>query len=204
MKKTSLIITIVLAVAVAALYVLYFTGACSGKSSKKNDAGVGEGTEIPAGSIVYFSIDSLLQHYDYFLDLQADLTAKAQVVDDDLNKKGRAFEKDVTNFQEKVQKGLITRSQAETQQNQLAARQQELEQYAQQKQTELQEENQVMLNLVLDAIKTFAAEYRLEHNFDLIITTDGSSNTVMDGASVLDITNDMVEGLNQEYANTKK
>ena len=54
-----------------------------------------------------------------------------------------------------MQKGLITRSQAETQQNQLAARQQELEQYAQQKQLELAEENQVMLNRVLDALRTY-------------------------------------------------
>ncbi len=203
MKKTSLIITTVLALAVAALYVLYFTGAGAGKPNKKK-AATSESTEVASGSIVYFRIDSLLQHYDYFLDLQADLEAKAKVIDDDLTKKGRAFEKDVTNFQEKVQKGLITRSQAETQQNQLAARQQELEQYAQQKQVEMQEENQVMLNRVLDAIKTFATEYRIENNFDLILTTDGTSNSIMDGSSALDITNAMVEGLNQEYAVTKK
>ncbi|MFA5301157.1 MAG: OmpH family outer membrane protein [Bacteroidales bacterium] len=202
MKKTSLIITILLTLAIAALYILHFTGIGTGKPSVvESETGL---SEVPAGNIVYIRMDSLLNQYDFFLDLQTDLNAKARIVEDDLTKKGRAFEKDVTSFQEKVQKGLITRYQAETQQNQLAARQQELEQYAQQKQMELSEENQVMLNRVLDALKTFMAEYRVLNNYDLILTTDGSSNTIIDGTMSLDVTKDVVKGLNREYAKSRK
>lgn len=202
MKKSSLIITILLALSIAVLYVLHFTGLGTGKSiADKSDT---QGSEAPSGSIVYIRIDSLLNAYDFFLELQADLAAKARIVKEDLNKKGRAFENDVTNFQDKVQKGLITRAQAETQQAQLAARQQELEQYAQQKQVELAEENQVMLNRVLDALKTFLAEYRLLKNYDLILTTDGTSNTVIEAVSSMDITKDVVEGLNREYSKSGK
>lgn len=202
MKKTSLIITVLLALAVAALYVLHFTGIGTGKpAAVESEPGL---SEVPTGNIVYIRMDSLLNKYDLFLDLQTDLNAKARIVEDDLTKKGRAFENDVTNFQEKVQKGLITRSQAETQQNQLASRQQELEQFAQQKQMELAEENQVMLNRVLDALKTFLAEYRVLNNYDLILTTDGNSNTIIEGTTALDITKDVVEGLNQEYAKSRK
>ena len=202
MKKTSLIITVLLALAVAALYVLHFTGIGTGKpAAVESDPGL---SEVPTGNIVYIRMDSLLNKYDLFLDLQTDLNAKARIVEDDLTKKGRAFENDVTSFQEKVQKGLITRSQAETQQNQLASRQQELEQFAQQKQMELAEENQVMLNRVLDALKTFLAEYRVLNNYDLILTTDGNSNTIIEGTTALDITKDVVEGLNREYAKSRK
>ncbi|HHV04083.1 MAG: OmpH family outer membrane protein [Bacteroidales bacterium] len=202
MKKTSLIIIILLALAVAALYVLHFTG-IGGEASgpEKSDQEI---SQTPAGSIVYIRIDTLLNKYDLFLDLQSDLSAKARIVEDDLTKKGRAFENDVNNFQEKVQKGLITRSQAETQQNQLAARQQELEQYAQQKQLELAEENQVMLNRVLDALRTFLSEYRVMKNYDMILTTDGNSNTVIEASRGLDITQEVVDGLNQEYAKSRK
>ncbi|HPQ56517.1 MAG TPA: OmpH family outer membrane protein [Bacteroidales bacterium] len=202
MKKTSLIITVLLALAVAALYVLHFTGIGTGKpAAVESEPGL---SEVPTGNIVYIRMDSLLNKYDLFLDLQTDLNAKARIVEDDLTKKGRAFENDVTSFQEKVQKGLITRSQAETQQNQLASRQQELEQFAQQKQMELAEENQVMLNRVLDALKTFLAEYRVLNNYDLILTTDGNSNTIIEGTTALDITKDVVEGLNREYAKSRK
>ncbi len=202
MKKTSLIITVLLALAVAALYVLHLIGIGTGKpAAVETEPGL---SEVPTGNIVYIRMDSLLNKYDLFLDLQTDLNAKARIVEDDLTKKGRAFENDVTSFQEKVQKGLITRSQAETQQNQLASRQQELEQFAQQKQMELAEENQVMLNRVLDALKTFLAEYRVLNNYDLILTTDGNSNTIIEGTTALDITKDVVEGLNREYAKSRK
>ncbi len=201
MKKTSLIITILLAIAIAVLYILHFTGVGTGNpvSVKKGS----DSTDVVAGPVVYIRTDTLLSHYDFFKDLQADLSTKAKIVEDDLTKKGRAFEKDVANFQEKVQKGLITRSQAETQQNQLAARQQELEQYAQQKQLELSEENQVMLNRVIDAIRTYLADYRVLNNYDLILTTDGTTNTIIEATPALDITMNVVEGLNQEYAKTK-
>ncbi len=202
MKKTSLIITVLLTVGLAVLYVLHFTG--TGGKSGIADKPEREPGEISVSNIVFVRIDSLLNTYDLFLDLQADLSAKARIVEDDLTKKGRAFENDVNNFQEKVQKGLITRSQAETQQNQLAARQQELEQYAQQKQMELAEENQVMLNRVLDALKTFLAEYRVLHNYDLILTTDESSNTLIESDRSFDITTEVVEGLNREYAKSRK
>ncbi len=202
MKKTSLIITVLLALAVAALYVLHFTGIGTGKpAAVETEPGL---SEVPTGNIVYIRMDSLLNKYDLFLDFQTHLNAKARIVEDDLTKKGRAFENDVTSFQEKVQKGLITRSQAETQQNQLASRQQELEQFAQQKQMVLAEENQVMLNRVLDALKTFLAEYRVLNNYDLILTTDGNSNTIIEGTTALDITKDVVEGLNREYAKSRK
>ena len=202
MKKSSLIITILLALAVAVLFVLHFTGIGTGTTvHERSDQETGE---IPTGNIVYIRIDSLLNSYNFFQDLQSDLNAKARIVEDDLTKKGRAFENDVNSFQEKVQKGLITRSQAETQLKQLAARQQELEQYAQQIQMELAEENQVMLNRVLDAIKTYLAQYRVMNNYDLILTTDGSSNTVIDGSPSLDITKDVVAGLNSEYAKSRK
>ena len=115
MKKASLITTVVLAIAVIVLFVLHFT---SNSNSLKNDSG--SGSAPAAGSVVYIQMYSLVNQYDMFNDLKSELESKAQLMQDDLNKKGRAFEKDVANFQEKVQKGLITRSQAETQQNQLA------------------------------------------------------------------------------------
>ena len=69
---------------------------------------------------------------------------------------------------------------------------------------ELAEENQVMLNRVLDALKTFLAEYRVLHNYDLILTTDESSNTIIEADRSFDITKEVVEGLNREYAKSRK
>ena len=78
------------------------------------------GAVAPQGSIVYIQLDSLINQYDMFNDLRSELESKAQAIQDDLTKKGRSFESAVKDFQTKIEKGLLTRSQAEEQQQKLA------------------------------------------------------------------------------------
>ena len=203
MKNISLIINIVLAAAVIALYVLFFTGNCN--KSVGNTPEGGESLALPeGGSIVYIQVDSLMNQFDMFHALRTELEAKAKLIDDDLTRKGRAFERDVNDFNEKVQKALITRSQAEDQQQKLEARQQELQQYSQQKQMELAEEEQVLLNRVLDELKTYLSTYNEAQNYSLILTTSGATNNIIVGNPSLNITKDVVTGLNAKYATTQK
>ena len=136
MKNVSLIFNVVLTVAVIALFVLHFSS-----RSKQSQSTTSEVSAAPSGSIVYIQIDSLMKQYDMFNDLKSELENKAQTIQDDLSKKGRAFERDVNDFKEKVQKGLITRAQAEGLQQQLASREQELQGLSQQKQMEMAEED---------------------------------------------------------------
>ncbi len=197
MKKGSIIINAVMAAAIIALFVLHFT---SGPSSSKGEE---QNTEqLSQGDIVFIQIDSLLNKYDMFNDLKSELESKAQVIQDDMDKKGRAWQRDVTDFEEKVKKGLITRSQAETQQNLLANREIELRQYSNQKQMEMAEEEQVLIRRVMDAVDKFLEKYNADKKYSLIINTQGTS-TILRGSSALNITNEVVQGLNEEYVATR-
>ena len=102
-----------------------------------------------------------------------------------------------------MNKGLLTRSQAETQQQALLQREQDLRNLTGQKQMEMQEEEAVMLRRVMDAIQTYLNEYNETHNYALILSTSGS-NPVIVGNPSLDITNDVLKGLNEEYIQSKK
>ena len=134
-----------------------------------------------------------------FNDLRSELESKAIKIQNDLNKKSRAFENDAKDFEEKLNKGLLTRSQAETMQNSLLQRQQELQNYSQQKQIEMGEEEAVMINKVMDAIKTYVKKYNETHQYSLILTTSSTTQVVLEGNPALDITQDVVTGLNEEY-----
>jgi len=196
MKKSTLIIEIILTVAVAALFVLFFT---SKKGS--NRLVIPEGTEVTAqkGDIVYIQLDTLVNQYDMYNDLKSEFEVKFNSVQDDLSKKSRAFQNDATDFQNNVKKGLLTRSQAESLQNSLTSRQTELQQYSQKKQRDMQEEEQVMINKVMDSIHSYIKEYNKVHNYALIISTSNSMNVIMLGNPSLDITNDVLKGLNDAY-----
>src|SRR5574344_1972926 len=143
MKKFSLILNIVLVVAVAALFVLFFTN--KSKSPKTSNAGTTEQSAC-AGDIVYIQIDTLVNEYDMFNDLRSELEGKLSAIESDLNKKGRAFENDAKSFENQYNKGLLTRSKAEEMQAGLMQRQQDLQKLSQQKQLEMAEEERVMLN----------------------------------------------------------
>ena len=199
MKNASIITNVILSVAVIVLFILHFTS----KPSVSDSDSVNQGEMAAAGDIVYVQIDSLVNQYDMFNDLKSELESKAQTIQSDLTKRSRAFENDVKDFQQKVQKGLITRSQAETQQQQLAMREQELQNYANQKQVEMQEEEQVLYRRVFDALNSYLILMNQEKGFAMIISTSSATNTILLGDSGLDITKMVVTGLNDEYIKTK-
>ena len=69
---------------------------------------------------------------------------------------------------------------------------------------EMQEEEAVMMRRVMDAIQTYLNSYNETHKYSLILTTSGVTNTVIIGNPSLDITQDVLKGLNEEYINSKK
>lgn len=196
MKQISLIINFVLVLAVAALFILFFSS-----KSGKAEASSPESVQSCAGSgsIVYIQMDTLVNNFDMFNDLKSELESKGAAIQNDLNKKSRAFENDAKDFENKISKGLLTRSQAETEQNALLQRQQELQTYSQQKQMEIAEEETVMFNQVMDAIQTYVEKYNKEKKYALILTSSSTTNTVLSGDATLNITQDILNGINKEY-----
>ena len=192
---------VILSVAIAAIIC-----ACNATGNTTTQtAGTTEAGAVAAqGSIVYIQLDSLINQYDMFNDLRSELESKAQAIQDDLTKKGRSFESAAKDFQAKIEKGLLTRSQAEEQQQKLAERQQNLQNLSQQKQYELAEEEAVMSRKVMDAVQTFLNKYNQEKGYAMIITTSAATNTVIVGNPALDITQDVLAGLNNEYIKSKK
>ena len=195
MKKTSLILAcIALLVSVATLLYTVIS-----KDKKPVETEPVPGQTAAAGDIVYIQIDSLLMGYDMYNDLMSAFQSKLQASQDELQKKSRQLENDAKSFENQINKGLLTRSAAEQQQQNLLKRQENLQNEANNKQLELQEEEMVLNNQVLDAIKTFLEKYNAERQFALILTSSAATNVVLEGNSGLDITKEVVNGLNEEY-----
>jgi outer membrane protein len=198
MKKASIIIDAVLAAAVIALFVLHFTSGKRSNSPEQQPEG-----RTSFGNIAFIQIDSLVNKYDMFHDLKSELESKAQAIQDDFNKKQMALQRDFSDFNEKYQKGLITRSQVELQQTQLAKRQDELKQFANDKQMEMAEEEQVLIRKVMYALDQYLEKYNADKKFSLILNTSAGTNTILKGDSTLNITNEIVNALNEEYVATR-
>ena len=159
-----------------------------------------------AGSIVYFNMDKVMEGYDMANDLNSVFETKTSGIQAEIDRRGKKLEKDAADFQNKVDKGLLTTSVAQAQYQKLQQQQQEYQQYAMRKQQEMAEEQQVMMNQIANAISEYVAEFNLEHNYAMILTTAGSilSTPVVTADPKLDITDELLAGLNAAYIKTKE
>lgn len=200
MKNVSLVISIISLIAAITFGVLFLT-----KDTKKAEAPAeGEATESIAskGDIVYVDLDRILMDYDMANDLRSVVETKAQNIQAEITRRGKKLENEVKSFQEKMNKGLMTRSVAEAQQQKLMQQEQEFNEYAGRKQQEIQEEQVVMMNQLGDAIKTFIDNYNVEKQYAMILTNSGGAPVITADAA-LDITDDVLAGLNDEYIKSK-
>ena len=200
MKNTSLILSVISLVAVVVFGVLTLTG----KKAANVETVEGEAVvaEAGKGAIVYVDLDRILMDYDMANDLRSVVETKVQNIQAEVTRRGKKLENDVKEFQDKMNKGLMTRSVAEVQQQKLIKQEQDFNNYAAQKQQEIQEEQLVMMNQLGDAIKTFIDNYNVEKQYAMIITNNGGSPVVAANPA-LNITDDVLAGLNDEYIKSK-
>ena len=166
-----------------------------------------EGTEsaVAAGQIVYFNLDRVINEYDFANDQRSVVETKVESINQEVNRRGAKIDKDAKAFQDKLNKGLMTQSVAEVQYKKLQEDQQKFQNYAAQKQQEIAEEQQVLLNQIADAIKTFVDEYNAQMGYAMILTTQGDilPAPIVTADPSLDITDAILEGLNAKYVKEK-
>ncbi|HPP90997.1 OmpH family outer membrane protein [Tenuifilum sp.] len=200
MKKTNLIINILFGVAIVVLFVLHFT-----MGSKRGDV---KGTEGNAAlteqfTAAWVNMDTLMNSYDMYFDMKKELEESGRKKEADLNAKSRSFEKEAYDFQDKVQKGLLTRSEAQQLQTNLAAKEQQLYQLRDEMRMQLAEEEQVKLRLIHNSIIEYLKEYNADKGYHLILSNT-FGGPLLYGNPANDITKEVLEGLNKKYAADKK
>ena len=158
---------------IAAMTVFAAGCANTGSSQDTQNAAETAETAAPKGAIVYFNLDRVLQEYDMANELRSVVETKVNSINQEVNRRGNKLEKDINAFRDKINKGLLTQSVAEQQSQKLAEQQSSFETYAAQKQQEVLEEQQVMMNQLADAINNYIAEFNADKKYAMIIATQG-------------------------------
>ena len=207
MNKTQVIVNSVLAVAVAALFVLYFTG--NGQKTKTSAAQevVVDGELLP---IAVINTDSILKHYTLAVEASEKLmnryeesTVKLDTKAKSLQKEAETFQRDVLDFQRKVEaNAFLSRERAESEQarlqkkeQQLMAKQQELENLRQKLSADFMQEQNELTQQLSDSVQQYLREYNADGHFHLVL----NDATVMNKVAGYDITDEVIEALNKRY-----
>ena len=194
MKKSSIILSLLAAGAVV-------FSSC--KENKEEAQTQGEKPAIEKGSIVYFNLDRVLDEYDMANEKRSEVETKIASIEKEVMRRQKSLEDAAKDFQNKINKGLMTTAAANEKSRKLQQQEQAYNQFAQQKQQEIMEEQQVMMNQLADAIKTFMESYNEEKGYAMILSNTAGVPVIV-GDPALDITDDVIAGLNAEYIELKK
>lgn len=197
MKIANIVTNAVLAVAVVVLFVLHFTG-----SEKSGDRG-GKGQEAsvlsPSDiSIAFFSMDSVMNNWDLYFSFQQDLAKNQAAMEAEFAGKTEAFYQRVQDAQYKIQRQLVTRTEAEQLQQQLAAEEQELMALQNKYAADLQEQGMVKNRQMMDMIERYVTKLSKETGYSYVYSYQFGGNLIY-GAKPYDITSQVVAGLNVTY-----
>lgn len=200
------IVNCILLVGLILLYIFHFTGigAKGGKSLANADAkapvAVGEG----GVKIAYVNTDTLMAKYQYAIDLQKQLKDFQTAKENNYKQQMMQFQKD---YQAYVQGGgeNMTLSQQQAKEKELTERQQKLMnlegEYSQQIAEKTMQESEKMTKAVYNFIREYNAQ---NQQFDIILSKSFSNSPILYGNEGMDITDEIVKGLNEEYAKVKE
>ena len=190
--KNSTIVNIVLALAVAGLYIIYFTG---NKKDKPTEANMVKGEDKPL-TIAYVKMDSMLYTYELAKKLNSQFAEKRESYKKEYTDKRIKFERDYAAFQEKVQRGgFLTEDRARQEQERLGAVQQEIQKMDYDFTQKLSEIQGQIQQQIVDSISSYLKKYNEAKRYDVIL----NSASMLEGSPQYNITKEVTQGLNERY-----
>lgn len=192
MKNFSIVLNVILAVAVIVLYVLHFIGGQDTDNGEHTSTGISPSNL----SIAYVNSDSLLSNYDYFKELEQKFMDKREKLNAEYQNRAEGLQREISNFQTTA--GNMTISQARAVEEDLRKKQQNLMMYQEQLGQQLMQEEATMNSDLYDKVSDYLQDYGSNKNLQIVLTyTKGSG--VLYANDSLDITNEIMLGLNEAY-----
>ena len=196
MKNANIVTNVVLAAAVIALFVLHFSG--GEKTEKKATQAAVQMADPSDISIAFFNMDSVMSQWDLYFEFQQELGQKQSEMEADFAGKTESFYQRVQDAQYKIERQLVTRTEAEQLQQNLAAEEQNLMALQNQYQADLQEQGMVKNRQMIDMIERYITELSEATGYSYVYSYSFGGNLVY-GAKPFDITSQVVAGLNEKY-----
>lgn len=159
-------------------------------------------TEKKAELIVYVNSDSLLNNYEYFKTIKDKFQAKSKKAQTDLTSKGTAFQREVAAYQQSAP-NLSAEQRAATEER-LARKQQELQTFNQNAGNALANEEAAENEKLYNRVSEFLKKHAKAKGYKMVLTYSKSNPTVLFADESLDVTKEVLAGLNEEYKKENK
>lgn len=171
-------------------------------NTASNDSLATNNKVLTTESIVYVNSDSLLNNYEYFKDVRTRFEEKAKKAQTDLQSKGTAFQREVADYQKNA--GTMTAEQRANTEERLARKQEELGRLNQNASSSLAQEEMEENAKLYEKVSTYLKKHSKEKGYKFVLTYSTSNPAVLYADDALEITKEVVTGLNAEYEKEQK
>lgn len=207
MNKISIIVDSILAAAVVALFILFFTATPGAKKQPAVQEIQASGELMP---IAVINTDSILKHYTLAVEASEKLMSRYEESTVKLDTKAKSlqgevetFQRDVVDFQRKLEaNAFLSRERAESEQarlqkkeQQLMAKQQDLENLRQKLSADFMQEQADLTQQLQDSVQAYLREYNADGRYHLVL----NDAVLMNKVAGYDITNEVIDALNARY-----
>ena len=199
-NKILIICNAVLLLGLVGIYIIHFTGI--GTKSKVN-ADATEPLQKQGGlTVAYIDSDTLLAKYQYAIDLQEELNKYKDAQEKNYQQQMAQFQKDYQNFLQTGETMTLSQQQAkEAELKQRAEKLSTLEAELTNKVLQKQMDSNIEL---LNRIFAFVREYNADNQqLDIILRKTFNDSPTLYMNPAMDITDEIIEGLNNEYKTVK-
>ncbi len=153
--------------------------------------------------IAYINTDTIMAKYTMAIEMQKDLQSKQANLESSLRNKYAQLQKEEQEYLKTGQNLTLTQQQAK--EKEFQQREQELGQQMQQQPLQFQQEVAQQNEKLLNAVLAFVKDYNQKHDkFNIILSISRTNGPTLYIDEGMDITDEIVKGLNEEYANIQK
>ncbi len=194
--RFSLLINLISLAGVIALFVLFFY-------PKKHTIDNTPPKSISKVTFAFVNTDTLMAHYDFVLDVQVDLANYEKTLQEQYNATASAFQKEYNDYIKRATAGLLTLDQQKKTEEGLGKKQQSIAELESKLAQQLQEEKIKRNMEVHDSIVNYIARYNKNKNYTFIFQKSFGGDLLF-ANSALEITPEILKGLNEEYTVLQK
>jgi outer membrane protein len=150
--------------------------------------------------IAYINADTVLKYYEYLKVNKQQLEAKSQKLGADFRNRAQGLQNEFNAYQRSV--NSMTIGQVKATEENLAKKQQNLQMYQQTLEQQLMQEEANLQKQLYDRITAFLKTYSAEKGLQVVLKFDPTSDMLY-GGNALDISQDVINGLNDSYKTEK-
>ena len=201
MKNGLIILNVILLMAVGFLFYLHFNSAKTGtKSQNKTEQKDPIDSSAQRGCrIAYFEMDSVAANFEKAKEMQGELEKKEEKMNSEMNRLQNLYQQKYINFQQHG--ATMSSSQLDAARNELG----QLDQTIKDTKASLDQDYKTYYvqtqQEILSMIRKFCSEYNKDKRYAIIISNEPGLVFYKD--STMDITRDLLEGLNKTYGKKK-